>query len=110
MRGISPSKVYGEAWVAISGFSPEEEKKTEKSYYYKETFHNDDSVESDSESVENDEGEDSSIDYEMEMHYYYDSRGDDYLYYDSDMELDLQYDSVHDEMYSHEPDRPNDSV
>ena len=37
-RGITPSKVYGDVWVAISGFDPEEEEETEKSYYYKETY------------------------------------------------------------------------
>jgi len=101
-RDITPRKVYGDVWVAISGFDPEEEKKTEKSYYYKETFHGDESEESES---ENEEDEDSSIDYEMDMHQYYDSREDMHLYYDSDMELDLHYDSANDEMYSHEPYR-----
>jgi len=125
-RGLTPTKVLGDVWVAISGFSPKEEKKTEKSYYYKETFHNDDSEESDSDSVgsdsfrsisfqngsvwvdndwdrEYDEDEDSNIDYEMDMHYYYDSKEDMDLYYDSEMEIDLNYDSRTDEMYSHEP-------
>ena len=92
-RDITPRKVYGETWVAILGFSPEEEKKTERSYYYKETFHGDTTEESDSDSIDNDwageydEDEKSNIDYEMDMHYYYDSKEDMDLYYDSEMEM-----------------------
>jgi len=63
-RGITPSKVYGDVWIAISGFSPEEEEETETSYYYKETFHDDDSEESasDSDYSENEDNIDSEMD------------------------------------------------
>ena len=65
-RGITPSKVYGDAWVAISGFDPEEEEEMEKSYYYKETFHDDDSDSdesiSDSDMSENEDNIDSEMD------------------------------------------------
>ena len=65
-RGITPSKVYGDAWVAISGFDPEEEEEMEKSYYYKETFYDDDSDSdesiSDSDSSENEDNIDSEMD------------------------------------------------
>jgi len=63
-RGITPSKVYGDAWVAISGFDPEEEEETEKSYYYKETF-DDDSEGSISDSDSSEKNED-NIDSEMD--------------------------------------------
>jgi len=35
-RDITPSNVYGDVWVASSGFTKEEEEEIEQSYYYKD--------------------------------------------------------------------------
>jgi len=51
-RGITPYKVYGDVWVASSGFTKEEEDEIERSYYYED---------------EDDEEEESDTDDEMTM-------------------------------------------
>ena len=46
-RDITPSNVYGDVWVASSGFTKEEEEDIERSYYYED---NESSNEDDEES------------------------------------------------------------
>jgi len=41
-RGITPSHVYGDVWVASSGFTKEEEEEIERSYYYQSVSSGDD--------------------------------------------------------------------
>jgi len=44
-RDITPSNVYGDVWVASSGFTKEEEDEIERSYYYKSVIHDEESEE-----------------------------------------------------------------